>query len=281
MSRGRDWAGIEVAVTLEPAASVTFLSDKVTMRIRSIEGFKKRFGSPFFRSTNDLVVGNRAHLYLNMRFPKPIIVNQYKMLNLILDAKLKQSNILTGCLPGSPPPNAQNCYEPKRMGTQFRVAIGNITWTDSRCSKRDPADDICRYQGSYMQASLNLFDERFEFHNGDFFIQRGNSQTETARVAIYRIDLRDFLPSGTSQNPFHTGVRATAKGDLLAQIKKGLFLGELEGKLPPRLTKPNGLKEADDEYLSHYSIKTINLGYEVSGLSDMTFEIYKFSLSTD
>lgn len=274
---GPDWVQVSVPGPQQTAQAITFMQDRIVMRQRSIEGFAKHFGAPFFRSENRRQIGNKHHEYVVARFDRPVSLGDYRKLRLIVDAKLAHAEINTGCVPGKPPPGAQNCYEPRGMATQFRAAFGNITWTDPRCKVADPADPVC--QGRFMQASISLFDERRHFHNNDFFVQRGNFRDDRARIPIYRIDLRQLLPSGAVTNPFRTiGNRTTAEADVLPLLKKGLLLGEQSGYLPPRLVKAGGAKETDDEYISHYSFASMNIGFEVSGLSDISFEIDRFSL---
>jgi hypothetical protein len=280
VTTGPDSVEVAVPGPQQTAQSVTFTQDRISLRQRSIEAFTKRFGSPFFRSENRLDVGNRTHLYTTVRFGRLVFLSEYQSLKLVIDAKLVNAEITTGCVPGIPPRGAQNCYEARRVATQFRAATGNIIWSDPRCKENNPADPICRYQGRFMQTSISLFDERIPFHNDDFHVQRGNSREAHAQVPIYRINLKHLLPAGTVANPFHTvGRRAVAQGDILPLLKKGLLQGAQLGRLPPRLSKADGTKETDDEYFAHYSIGSMNFGYEVTGLSDMTFDIYRLSLT--
>lgn len=280
VTAARNAIQVAVAGPEQTAQSVTFEPEKIVLRQRSIESFATRFGSPFFRGNNERVKGNRSNNYAVGIFEKRLSLGEYSSIQLTLQARLVAATVNTGCVPGTPPAGAQNCYNARNMATHFRMAFGNIVWSDARCEKREAADPICKHQGRYMQASLQLFDERAAFRNDDFFVQRGNFSDTSRAIPIYRIDLRHLLPPGTSENPFRTvGKLARAEGDILPLLRRALLLAERLGHLPPRLVKEDGTKETDNEYVGHYSVGAINIGFEVTGLSDITFEIHDLTLA--
>ncbi|MGH8597465.1 MAG: hypothetical protein ACREXT_12475, partial [Gammaproteobacteria bacterium] len=83
--------------------------------------------------------------------------------------------------------------------------------------------------------------------------------------------------------------RTVISGDLLQPMRDALLHAERNNPsecavdpnqcyIPPRLKKDDGTRETDAEYLSHYSIGNGQVGYEVTSLSDVTFEVNEFSL---
>jgi hypothetical protein len=279
---GPDWVKVSVSGPNDTAQSVTFQPDKLRMRVRSVEQFTKRFGSSYFRASPRRFRGNKDNEYANVRFPEPIRLDQISTLRLLIDAELVKADINTGCVDDNAPEGAQSCYQPKRMATQFRIATGNITWRDPRCRRHDPDDSICRYQGKFMQSTISLFDERKQFQNNDFFDQKGTFEDARTRVPIFRIDLHTLLSRDSTSNPFmKIGARAVAQGDILVPIKNALLKASEDGRMPPRLVKADGSRETDDEYFSHYTLGAMNIGYEVTGLSDITFDIYRFTMTAE
>lgn len=255
------------------ALSLIANGDITTLRARSHEQMIGEFGSLFFPSKNDVPAlgeGSRSAKIIFLPAPlfsEPIKLNDFSTINFKVDATLKKADIKTDCVLGTPPTlRAQNCYDPKLHATQFRVAFGNVQWTDARCLNNNPADPICKNHGKFLYFVLGLFDERNEYISG--FLQ----DRPTASW-IYRINLRDFIAGKPDKNPFKIiGKRSIAQGDILAIMKKQVLAAEKLGYVPPRLSV-NGVLETDEQYLDHYAFSSTNVGYENTGISDITFDI--------
>jgi hypothetical protein len=223
-----------------------------------------------------VLLGLKLNQYVTFRFEEFYIKN-YSAINFTLDATAEHIGVNTDCVDHDPTHRyAQKCYDSQKHGNQFRMALGNIVWKDSSCSKRDESDPICKYFGDFLYITMQLHDERREFFSVDeeFFLDPGTQSW------IYRVNMRDFLPKGTTKNPFKIqGKRTTLKGDLGKLIKTAILKALEKGYLPPRL-KPDGVnEETDTQYLAHYVMSTTNLGYEVSGLSHLKYRIHKFKLT--
>jgi hypothetical protein len=87
------------------------------------------------------------------------------------------------------------------------------------------------------------------------------------------------LAGNPTRNPFKiVGNRAVVQGDILPYIKEGILEGLRRGTLPPRLVE-NGHTETDDEYFAHFNFGSLNIGYEITGLADISYNIYNFTLT--
>lgn len=260
------------------ALSLTANGDVTTLRARSNEQMISEFGALFFPNKNDIPAlgeGSRSAKSIFLATPlfsEPIKLNDFNAIKFSVDATLKNADIKTNCVTGtSTNTRTQNCYDPKIHATQFRVAFGNVQWTDQRCSAPNPADPICKYHGQFLYFTLGLFDERNEYISG--FIQ-----DQPTGSWIYRINLKDFISGKPTKNPFKiTGRRSVAQGDILAVMKKQVLAAEKLGYVPPRL-EVNGVVETDEQYLDHYAFSSTNVGYENTGISDITFDIHSLKL---
>lgn len=258
----------------------------IQMQMRSVDEMATEFGAPFFPSkeTKPEVGGGSFKekvVYLVSQQFDRVSLSDYDAINLEADIEPRFINVNTECVTGTPSSNrTQNCYDPNIHGSQFRIAFGNIQWLHDSCTQRDPNDPICKNHGKFIYATLSLFDERQEFHNGSLIQDRPTGSF------IYRMDMRDFLPAGVSKNPLKVvGNRTKLEGDVLQHMKEAILeadakrVGEgTEFEFPERLVR-NGRVESDEEYLSHFSFKTLNIGYEVTGLSQMIFDVRGLTLT--
>lgn len=261
-----------------PALSIAANGDVTSLRARSYEQMIGEFGALFFPSKEaipELGTGSLSAKTIFLATPlfkEPIKLNDFSTIQFKVDATLKNAEIKTDCVSGNTlNRNAQKCYDPKIHATQFRVAFGNVQWTDARCSFPNPNDPVCKYHGQFLYFTLGLFDERFEYISG--FLQ-----DRPTGSWIYRINLKDFLSGKPAVNPFKIkGKRSVAQGDILALMKEQVLAAEKLGYVPPRLPV-NGVLESDEQYLDHYAFSSTNVGYENSGISDITFDVHDLTL---
>jgi hypothetical protein len=238
---------------------------------KGIEAFRSIAG------TEASDAGLKLNQYLTFKFNE-FFLKDYSKLQFVLDVMPLAINVRTNCVPVVPnDPRAQKCYDSNKHGSQFRMSLGNMTWKDPRCTKKVDSDPVCKYYGDFLYLSLQLYDERREFFDDDeaFFLDPGTGSY------IYRVNMRKFLPSGTTENPLKkVGQRTVLNGDLLIDIKSAVIEAEKLGYLPPRLVvRETGKPESDAQYIAHFSMSSSNLGYEVSGLSGITYQIDQFKFT--
>jgi len=102
---------------------------------------------------------------------------------------------------------------------------------------------------------------------------------------MYRQNLSALIKGRHKENPFKMLSRqALAEGDILPLIKNAIFMMEkkqslcYKGKCIPSRLQIDGHLESDEEYLGHFVINGVNIGFESPGLSDITADINTFSL---
>lgn len=271
--------------TGQPAMTLAYNNGTISMRGRAIEQMVAKFGGAFFPSKESAPSAGESQYYklnysLTPKFQR-VAFRDFTSLPFTFTATLKSLYTNTGCVSGTPPnSNASLCYNPNSNASQYRITFGNVVWRDPRCTANVPDDPICKYEDNWMYVTASLYDERREFHTTPFF------KDPPTQHWIYRVDLHDFLPIGTTQNPFQIiGKKATAQADLRTEFKKILkeaeaFRDPATGQriVPPRLKKSDGTLENDDEYLDHYGFSTNSIGYEVTTLSDLTYDIHEMTL---
>lgn len=258
---------------------ITIDQESFSMRERSPEVMTAVMGGEAFRNFGGAEAqeaGLKLNQYFSLRFDE-FFLKDYSKLNFSVDATPVAINVKTNCYGTIPDhPYAQKCYDSNIHASQYRMALGNATWKDPRCKKRDEADPICKFYGDFLYMTMQLHDERREFFDDNSFFQDPMTGSW-----IYRVNMRNYLPSGTTVNPFKiVGQRTLIQGDLLALLKNAILKAESFKYLPPRLQNPTTLKlETDEEYIAHYSLSAANLGYEVSGVSGITYKINQFKFS--
>jgi hypothetical protein len=265
--------------------ALTFLPDKVRMSMRSVDMFREIYGEPFFSAQHGSGEPRMNYSWPNLLLSKQLSfvkLADYDQINFNLKATLRNADIKVNDTPGNPPSIAKNSYDPKIHATQFRLAVP-LQWRGNSCATLRTGD--CQYHGDYIHLMFTFFDERYPGFKdaGISFIDTGTNQW------MYNIDLRELIPNGLqlTKNPFsNLNQTAELKFDAKALMKKIIL--ELEQKaigegqpgkyLPPRLVI-NGIVESDAEYLSHFGFGSFNLGYEVPGLSAITFDIEEFTIT--
>lgn len=236
-------------------------------------------------------------------------MNQYQSLQFIFDAELSYANVNTLRVPLPPngilPPGAQLEYDPVKHATQFRLSLSlQYRITDAQrasCATATP-DPVCghlEYNGKYMHFSIMIHDERFQYfslwsHGANPFMYDPGTNS-----MIYRVSLESFMDSNQKsqwfslqkQNPYKLqGNRFVINHDIYPLITKAILdtysqtiidsvtnavIRALPNRLP--VSGPGGL-ETDSKYLSHFVLSGANLGYEVTGLSQVVYTIYDFKL---
>lgn len=233
----------------------------------------------------------------------------------------------------NPNPNSLVCAT-SNLGNDFRMSLGQTAWhMPSECqaqtipsefttlcdqAKSKDADGKFIYEGKFLYVVLQLHQHFAENDNAEGFATEdcagvynsGNCSNivtdgETGS-SVYQADLRNFLPSSASSNPFENSVywdsphtlqtqSSVANSDLMTLLKNAI-LGVKKNfpqALPPRIcTLSNGSKamcavdgnsnpnaESDDAYVSHFYINTVDIGYELTGLSHLHFKVNDFTIS--
>jgi hypothetical protein len=206
----------------------------------------------------------------------------------------QHSNSTTICVTGTPTRNAelgQRCITAdEAAGSKFRIANLHLQWRDSRCrSQKDSSADFCRYFGDSIAFTIAIADARFQFIDDEPRFEELTQDPES-RKWIYRFSLRHLLPAGTKGNPFRIKDRRTViSGDLLKPMRQAVLHAERNNPpacagdpdqcyIPPRLKTAGGNPETDAEYFSHFSIANGQVGFETTSLSDVTFDVNRFSL---
>lgn len=264
---------------------ITFAPSVVRLGMRSVDIYRSLFGGVYYSATH-------AAGYPEMpKWPHLLITRQlgfvelsdYTSLDLSLETTLRYSAIKTNPSPQPAPDGAQTTYDPKKHTTQFRLVLP-LQWRDPSCGVRDLSDPVCKYHGTYAHIVFSLFDERDEFREeGPTFVDTGTN------AWLYQVDLRDFLPNGHSltKNPFKiAGNPVGFEKDILPFLKNLILSlearaqneGDPDKYFPPRLMTAKGSPETDEEYFAHFGIPSMNIGYEVPGLSHMVFDINHFTL---
>jgi hypothetical protein len=235
-------------------------------------------------------------------------------LRLIFDGQLDRAHINQGEVKLPPnaklPAGAQLQYDPLKHGTQFRISIA-VQYllrpeevAAYHCEAPAPQDrmPICAGNGKYFHYMISLFDERFNYQSlwqpygnrhetssfrediGTNAMMYGES-LEALMTAVQRKSwfLRD-------ENPYkQPGVRFRLDANLYPLIRRAILETETKqmadyaraGAGPRPLTEalpPRQAGETDDQYIGHFVIGSANIGYEVSGLSDVSFTIHEFRL---
>ncbi|ASF47606.1 hypothetical protein CEK71_16900 [Methylovulum psychrotolerans] len=275
-----------------PAKFIQIRDHSVDLFFRSTAHFKALFGDTFYRDGHDK---NWSALLLSKKYQR-IGLESVSKLNISVAATLKEVQIKTDRITTTPiPDGAQAMYDPRKHGTQFRFFIP-VDWMDNHCPAMKPPSAstpkefpaYCKFQNRGFHYGINLFDERKEFDTGAVGLDKDT------QMFMYGQDLRALVPGGFIHNPFkQVNVPAHISADILPLIKSAILEMEAtqndlnQGKsdddkifyIPPRLVNNvTRAAENNDAYLSHFGISSVNIGYEVPGLSSILFEISDFKL---
>lgn len=279
ISHGHDWIGLEAPGPTGVAESLVLYQDHIHEGLRSVEHWSKYFGVPKYPASNKVRFPNQ---HLNWFVPWTPITD-YSELRLVFDARLDHAQLNFKPLQGAPTKNsaeAQADYDPKLHATRYRVEPV-LQWRDPRCRKKIEGDPICQYQGRSWAIKFEAYDERIDIEETVGW-SRPIPISSPGVNWVYKLGLRPLLPKSALHNPFkEVGVRAVARGDILPFIRQAVRESEARQDqeiMPPRLTRPDGSKESDEQYFNHFGIVSLNAGFEVSGLSDIAFDIYELSL---
>lgn len=197
------------------------------------------------------------------------------------------------CVKGTPLRNADlgtPCLTRSQGGgAKFRIANLDMRWFDPRCDGRnDLSYSFCRYQGTALGFTIQLTAPGSQFIDERPF--NPLYQDPESRQWIYRYSLRNLLAPGTVVNPYKViNQTSTVSGDILPAMRQAILYAESSNPidcrinpdlcyLPPRLINDDGSLESDDAYVAHFSIGAGQVGYEATTLSDMTYQVYQFSL---
>jgi hypothetical protein len=277
---GSDWISLEAPGPTGIGETLQLYQDHIRVGLRSIEYWTKFFGELKYRSGVTGGIPNQHLSWLTTWIP----ITDYTALNVVFDARLDHADIVTKPLDGVASRNsslAQSSYDAKQHATRYRVEPV-VQWRDPRCRRRIQNDPICQYFGRQWGARFEVYDERIDMEQN---VGWGSPIAVRSPDVnwVYKIGLRPLLPASIATNPYKiAGKRTVAEADILPFLRRAILDAESRAAdqiMPPRLTKPNGSRETDEEYFSHFGISTMNAGYEVEGVSDIAFDIYRLTLT--
>jgi len=290
--------------TSEHPLSLKIASDVIQIGAFTNSYWKAAFGYPLFRKTTTgpntwahLLVGKS--ILQDSRLPNSPLKDYIHFdsnltgLNFIFDGELKYINVRTGTItvPSGTkiPDGAQVTYDRNKHATQLRISmiLQYIQTPAERaeflCNSETEKKPECAYHGRYIPYMLSIYDYRFEY------ISRTGMNTMAFDIGTGTIMYRDSLENlmSASQkanypntNPFKiVHNRFKIDTNILPKFKEAIIntVNTSSASLPPRLmigTTP----ETDAQYLSHFVISSANVGYEISGISGIVFNIYNFKL---
>jgi hypothetical protein len=197
-------------------------------------------------------------------------------------------NNSTGKISTSKPehPLASNVYSPDINSGVMRVNFV-MQWRPERCIDRnlDETEQIrCTGDraagGAYGQgAHLNF---KFMAYGNEEYLPSGRTIADDVG-RVYRLPLWELTSDKNKvvnsddpqiKNPFQIVGRTTVfRRDIKPFIKDALLSLESAGDLPLRFED-----QSDEEYINDFIFNSMNLGYEIQGLSQSVYQIEHFSL---
>ena len=289
----------------EATPSMKLLLDKnfVIMSLRSISHWSHLFGNQlYYRKATEK---HWPAMLLSKQYTK-LNLTEYSKLKLTFKGELRLAQTVTNTLPSSPsmPSNAQTTYQSQLHGTQFRVFLP-LEWNDyaNRCTSASKPLYCKSRQGKAFHFGFQIYDDRFNYTQTSSMLDIGTN------MMMYGKNLKDIINNNSisataapATNPytvlndnytFVVDILPAMKEAILALEKKQLglppsgvitlalidaytTLPRAQQLFPVRLKKRNGSLETDDEYIKHFYNSTVNIGYEVPGLSHVQFKIDKF-----
>lgn len=274
---GQDSLSLSVG---KQAEGITIGDHSVTMEVNSFEYYKKLFGGEYFPATGK-VLWPFLSIGRDFKFRS---LSDYRAMDFRFVARLDRAviNRTHSNAAGPAPPNASRDYNPRVNATRLELSIP-LRWHPRYCDQaRLHAEPVCMQNfNKPVNLLIHFYDERWEYFTGKPIVMDGGNH-----VIMYRLNAQRLIRGAPAHNPFRIeGDTATAQADLLPFMREAILQTErgvgpqAEGKLPPRLREPNGELETDDQYVGDFAINSMGLAYEVSGLSDIVFDIEALSLS--
>ena len=272
--------------------------------------------APVFRAQPNIAVGWPNFITAaNMTAAQHNLVwmDQMRGLDLVFDGELNAVHIDRRATlpPGATLPNgAQLTYDPLKHATQLRLSFGvqyllkPDEMAAAACHDPDSAkhQPICAYNGKYFHYMINVFDDRYAYRSHWHPVWRPGGvssfmEDEGTNAMMYGASLEQLMSPAqrkawyvADRNPYQVpGQRFRVEADIYPLIRAAILATQAQemadytqgqngtskiAALPPR--QPG---ESDAQYAGHFAVTSGNIGYEVSGLSDMSFTIHQFSLT--
>ncbi|POZ50887.1 hypothetical protein [Methylovulum psychrotolerans] len=291
----------EESVTSTNAKSLWFNQDSVTIGLRSVSQYKALYGlnltgGAFYR---DGTIKDWPALLLSTPFHNDshrAPLGTYSSIQFGFTGRLLAASINTSNVTGTPPLGAQTNYDSNKHRSQFRMFIP-IGWEDlshtvSGCYNSDGSPVAyssslpkeCAFNGKYLHYGIQLYNDVDNYKAESLALDIGTN------LWMYNQNLSVLFPSLGASNPFkvaNPSTSTTLTTDILVEAKRTIKMLETKqntnnaGKadsqkvfyIPPRLTN-----ETDDQYFQHFSLSSVNIGFESPGLSQLQFEISDFKL---
>ncbi len=264
--------------------------NRINLAFRSAEIWKSYFGGYYFRDpkrTGDAQIPRWPMMLFGRRLDEYTTLSSYNKLILSLEVTPRVVNSTQKNVKGTAPTGAVTTYSERNHAARFRMNLP-VQWRSSACdtaAKRFAEPKLCAPYGRILWITLQLMDDRpnLAFRNeGETIFDEGSGEY------IMQIDMREYIQNGKklTTNPFFdVGKTTSLQGDVLPALKRAVLKAEAKGMaegdeakyIAPRLTV-NGRKETDAEYLAHFGLNSINIGYETTGLSHLNYEISKYNL---
>jgi hypothetical protein len=220
-------------------------------------------------------------------------------LRLMFDGALDHVNINRGFVSLSAgetlPAGAQLQYDPSKHATQLRISITvqyllkPAELTADNCRSPDPAKrtPVCSFQGKLFHYMIGIFDERYEFYSQWHPAWKGGAAAP--RIAedkgtdsmMYGESLENLMNRCQKAEWFDRGVNPYKQPDRRFALDVNLapMIRQATLALRNQTTRNYRLPgESDEQYIGHFAISGANIGYEVSGLSQIGFNIYDFRI---
>jgi hypothetical protein len=235
-------------------------------------------------------------------------------LRLIFDGALDHVNINRGSVSLASealPAGAQLQYDPSKHATQLRISITvqyllkPAELTVDNCQSPDPAKrtPLCSFQGKLLHYMIELFDERYEYYSQWHPTWKGGTaaprmiEDEGTNSMMYSESLENLMKRCQKAEWFDRGVNPYKQPDrrfaldvnLAPMIRQAILAlrtqtmtdyqrGAMSKAVRIRALPMKLPGETDEQYIGHFAISGANIGYEVSGLSQIGFNIYHFRI---
>jgi hypothetical protein len=235
-------------------------------------------------------------------------------LRLIFDGQLNSANIDKGSVVLPPntylPAGAQLQYDPRKHGTQLRLSFG-ITYAlkpeelaSYHCLAQNPLErmPVCANNGKYFHYMVAIFADRYNYQSlWRPYWKKGTLSTSGEDIGtnamMYGASLESLMSTDQREAWFQRGINPYRQPGQRFRLDVNLYplirhailetatqkmVDYAHGRISARPMKsalpPRQSGETDDQYIGHFVIGSANIGYEVSGLSDVSFTIYDFRL---
>ncbi len=289
--------------------SWTLSPSSLTMGINSRPFWMAAFGTaiPLFRSKPDLKLSWPNYiLNKNMSVENQTLIgfdqiDSQQGIQLIFDGKLDGSSSehqnIALPLGVRPPPGSTALYNPSVLATQLRISISveyHLTPKEQKdfCTGASH-NQICSDNGKYFHYMISIYDDRTPYQSKT----KSAMEDIATHSAMFGEPLQDLMSNSQRQewydrniNPYQVpNQRFEINSNIYPLITQAILLlahqrmpvfsssyqktNEVVTSVPPQM--PN---ETNQQYLAHFAISSVNIGYEVSGLSNISFTIYSFKI---